>query len=139
MDQLAIALTGAIAIWLSQDSRESWRRYACLLGLAGQPFWFYATYTAEQWGIFALCTLYLASWLRGVWNHWIRPWHEARSTEPRRHFAPGTEVRALHGYYEGQVGVVHSIAGGRYVVCFDSIISPGDILLTYTADELEPA
>lgn len=73
MEQLAIAATGVTAVWLSQDSRETWRRYACIFGMIGQPFWFYATAKAGQWGIFVLCILYTYSWARGVWNHWLKP------------------------------------------------------------------
>lgn len=38
MDQAALLFTGFIAIWLTQDESESRRKYACLFGLAGQPF-----------------------------------------------------------------------------------------------------
>jgi len=44
-----------------------------VFGLLAQPFWFYATWQAEQWGIFALSFLYAASWLRGLWTQWVRP------------------------------------------------------------------
>jgi len=71
MDQIGIALTGAVAAFLSQDRRESWRKWACIFGMVGQPFWFYATWKAEQWGMFALCFLYLGAWMRGVWNNWV--------------------------------------------------------------------
>lgn len=71
IDQLAIGLCGVAAIFLSQDKRESRRRYACLFGLASQPFWFYTTWHAQQYGIFALCFLYMFSWLRGFYGHWI--------------------------------------------------------------------
>jgi len=71
VDQVAIALTGAIAIWLSQDKRETWRKNACLFGLVGQPFWFYSAYNAEQWGVFVLCFFYTWAWLKGVKNHWL--------------------------------------------------------------------
>lgn len=73
LDQIAIAFTGVTAIFLSQSKSERLRKYACLFGLASQPFWFYATFTAQQWGIFALCFLYTFSWARGVWNFWIAP------------------------------------------------------------------
>jgi len=73
LEQLAIAIFGVTAIWLTQQSREEWKRYACLLGLLGQPFWFYAAWTAEQWGIFALCFAYTYSWWIGFRNHWLRP------------------------------------------------------------------
>jgi hypothetical protein len=71
MEQLAIMVTGATAIWLSQDKNPVRRKYACLFGLAGQPFWFYSAYTAEQWGIFGLCFLYTWAWIKGFRNHWM--------------------------------------------------------------------
>lgn len=72
MEQIAIALTGATAIWLTQQHRESWKKYASILGLIGQPFWFYATYKAEQWGIFGLTFFYTYSWAIGFKNNWIK-------------------------------------------------------------------
>ncbi len=69
--QLALGLLGVIAIWLSQDARPDRRRFACLFGLAAQPFWFYAMWHAEQWGVFGLCFLYTWSWLKGVRTHWL--------------------------------------------------------------------
>jgi hypothetical protein len=71
-DQLGIALFGVTAIWLSQDAREGVRRFACIFGLVGQPFWFYATYVGEQWGMFALCFLYSWAWGKGFRQHWLR-------------------------------------------------------------------
>lgn len=71
MEQIAIALTGATAVWLSQDKRDSYRKWACIFGLVGQPFWFYSAWAAEQWGIFALCFLYTFSWWRGFRNNWL--------------------------------------------------------------------
>jgi hypothetical protein len=74
MEQIGIMLTGVTAVFLSQSKSERLRKFACLFGLIGQPFWFYATYTAEQWGIFAVCFLYTFSWARGFWNYWLLPW-----------------------------------------------------------------
>lgn len=73
LDQIGIALTGVTAVWLSQDQRPNWRRWACVFGMIGQPLWFYATFKASQWGIFALSFLYTLSWARGLWAHWVRP------------------------------------------------------------------
>jgi hypothetical protein len=70
--QIMIALFGVTAVWLTQDPRESRRRYACLFGLAAQPFWYWATWEAGQYGIFALCTIYTLSWMRGFHHHWIK-------------------------------------------------------------------
>jgi hypothetical protein len=50
VDQIAIALTGATAIWLSQDERVEWRKWAC---------------------IFALSFLYTFAWMRSIRYHWL--------------------------------------------------------------------
>lgn len=72
MEQIAIALTGVVAIWLSQDRRENWRKFACLFGMAGQPFWFYTSWSAQQWGIFVLRFFYTwAAWFKGVRQFWL--------------------------------------------------------------------
>ena len=73
IEQLGIALFGVAAVFLSQDARESWRRWACIAGLLGQPFWFYATWKAGQWGILALCFVYAFSWARGLRTYWWKP------------------------------------------------------------------
>lgn len=72
MDQLGLAAFGIAAIFLSQDSRESWRRWACIFGLAGQPFWLWSSWHAGQWGVFLLCFIYAGVWARGVWTYWLR-------------------------------------------------------------------
>ena len=70
MEQIGIALFGVLAIWLSQDKNVGRRKYAPLLGLLGQPFWFYSAYTHDQWGILALSVLYTISWAKGVRTYW---------------------------------------------------------------------
>lgn len=72
MDQLAILTLGVAAIWLSQDQRPRWARWACICGLLAQPFWIYASWTAGQWGILASSALYTVSWCRGVKAYWWR-------------------------------------------------------------------
>lgn len=71
MEQLAIVFTGVLAVWFSQDKLESRRKYAPILGLLSQPFWFYSAYTAEQWGIVVMCIFYSISWGRGFRTYWI--------------------------------------------------------------------
>lgn len=72
MEQAFIALTGGIAIWLTQQKRQDWKRFACIFGIVGQPFWFYSAYKAEQWGIFVLTLFYTYSWLVGIRNNWFK-------------------------------------------------------------------
>ncbi|MEQ8233270.1 MAG: hypothetical protein RLW61_14340 [Gammaproteobacteria bacterium] len=100
LDQIGIMLTGVIAVWLTQSANEERRRYACLFGLAGQPFWFYAAFTGAQWGVFVVCVLYTLAWLRGLQTHWLTP-REMVLEKPRTNFDWGEfyaeEEEAPHG------------------------------------------
>lgn len=71
-EQVAIALFGVTATFLSQDHRLSWQRWACVFGLASQPFWFYSAWKAEQWGIVFLVFVYGGCWVRGFYTFWIK-------------------------------------------------------------------
>jgi len=71
MDQIFIAITGLAAVFLSQSTGDK-RKYACFFGMASQPFWFYTTYTNEQWGIFALTFFYTYAWVLGFVNNWVK-------------------------------------------------------------------
>jgi len=73
ISQFCIAATGATAIWLSQDLKFYRRRWASVAGLAGQPFWFYDTFMAQQWGMFFLTLVFTAAWAKGFYNHWVKP------------------------------------------------------------------
>ena len=77
MEQIAITLTGVVAIWLSQDHRIQFRKWASIFGLIGQPFWFYSAYSAEQWGIFSLCFFYTYAWFKGFRTHWLISFKES--------------------------------------------------------------
>lgn len=69
--QGVIFLSGAFAIFLTQDPREEYRQWACIVGLVGQPFWIYATTMARQGGMFALTLIYTAAWMRGIFVYWV--------------------------------------------------------------------
>ena len=70
LEQIIIAITGVFAIWLSQDADQNRRKYAPIIGLIGQPFWFYSSYASEQWGIFVLSFFFTAAWYRGYRTYW---------------------------------------------------------------------
>lgn len=74
IEQILILFTGVPAIYLSQSGDHQQRRYACLFGLAGQPFWLMSAWKAEQWGILFLSVLYALSWGRGLYVNWIEGW-----------------------------------------------------------------
>lgn len=67
--QYFIALFGLSAVYMSMVSQSAKaRRWAPVVGLAGQPFWLYATGSAQQWGMFALCCAYTAIYLAGSYR-----------------------------------------------------------------------
>lgn len=70
ISQIIIAVTGVLAIWLSQDLRYDVRKWSPVVAIIGQPFWFIAMYSAEQYIILVLCGFYTASWLKGLYNYW---------------------------------------------------------------------
>jgi hypothetical protein len=72
IDQVVIACTGVVSIFLTQSQHESRRRYACIFGLAGQPFWVYMTITNQQWGVLVLTVLYTWAWAKGFRTHWMK-------------------------------------------------------------------
>jgi len=71
IDQLIIAITGVVAIWLTQGS-EKQQKWACIIGLLGEPAWFYTSWINEQYGIFILCSFYTFAWMRGIKRYWFR-------------------------------------------------------------------
>jgi len=73
IEQVVIGFTGTTAIWLTQDKRPHFRKWASVVGLIGQPAWYYASFVTEQWGIFFLSFLYTYAWMRGFYFNWIEP------------------------------------------------------------------
>lgn len=69
--QILIAITGTIAIWLTQQHREKWKRYAGIIGLLGQPAWLISSYQSELWGVFAMSIFYTYAWCLGIKNSWF--------------------------------------------------------------------
>jgi len=72
INQWGIIVLSCTSIWLV-GRREHWRRWGFVVGLMGQPFWFWSSWQHEQWGIFAVSVWYTYAWLQGIWNFWIKP------------------------------------------------------------------
>lgn len=80
---LGILLFGCSAVLLLgiPDSWEKWRqwkKWAPLLGLCGQPFWYWATWNDPRWGIRFVTVAFTLSWLNGVRLSLFLPWWTAR-------------------------------------------------------------
>jgi hypothetical protein len=71
-EQLVIAVCGISSVFLSQCHHRNQRRWACVFGIVAQPFWIYATWQAQQWGIFLLAFFYATAWIKGFWLYWVK-------------------------------------------------------------------
>lgn len=70
MTQLFIALFGLTSIWLAMGRSARGRKWAPLIGLVGQPFWFAFALDTQAWGLLALVGAYTVVYLRGALVQW---------------------------------------------------------------------
>lgn len=70
--QSGIVFFGATAIFLvGLKENNKWQRWGYVCGLCAQPFWYYTTWKAEQYGIFGMSVFYSYSWFNGFKNRWF--------------------------------------------------------------------
>jgi hypothetical protein len=69
--QTWIFLFGGAAIWLV-GRLENWKKWGYVVGLMGQPAWYYASLQSQQWGIMLLSIWYTYSWCQGIYNYWLK-------------------------------------------------------------------
>lgn len=71
LSQFMLFTCAVVAVFLSQHHDVEFNKYASIVGLIGEPFWFHSAYRAKQWGIMACAVFYTLSWSMGFYNHWI--------------------------------------------------------------------
>jgi hypothetical protein len=67
VNQLALAAFGLSSLWMAMGNTVTARRWAPVVGLIGQPFWFAFAWQTEGWGLLALTCAYTAVYVRGAW------------------------------------------------------------------------
>jgi hypothetical protein len=73
MTQLFIALFGLTSIWLAMGHNATGRKWAPIIGLAGQPFWLAFALSTDAWGLIVLVGAYTLVYMRGALLQWRRP------------------------------------------------------------------
>jgi hypothetical protein len=53
--------------------RQRFQRWACIVGLVSQPFWFWSVWVSGQWGVGVVAVVCALAWLKGLWIHWLAP------------------------------------------------------------------
>lgn len=77
MDQIFLGVFGVLAVWYSQDPDINKSKWACILGMCSQPFWFYSSIQSGQLGIFVCTVAGTVAWARGIHQHWFPTWRAA--------------------------------------------------------------
>lgn len=67
ISQTFLAVLSLTAVFLLTSKPSN--RWGHVVGLASQPFWLYASFSAEQWGIFICAIAYTVMWIRGIKNN----------------------------------------------------------------------
>lgn len=73
--QFALAAFGLTAMWCATGRHAGRRKWAPVIGLMGQPAWFYFSISSHAWGLLALSVAYALVYVRGIRQQWGR--HEA--------------------------------------------------------------
>ena len=73
MTQLFIAMFGLSSIYMAMGNNTRLRKWAPVIGLAGQPFWAYFAWQTQGWGLGALVIAYTVVYMNGIRVQWRRP------------------------------------------------------------------
>lgn len=69
-EQLGMAVFGLTAMWMAMGHSARLRRWAPIVGLAGQPFWAAYAWDTQGWGLAILVIAYSGVYIRGAWLQW---------------------------------------------------------------------
>lgn len=70
LNQVMIFVLSALAGLLVAQADDEMRKWGYIVGLASEPFWFWASIESRQWGVFGGCVVWTVIWAIGCWNHW---------------------------------------------------------------------
>jgi hypothetical protein len=66
-----ISILSLSSIGLAYYHAQDLRKFACLFGLAAQPFWIAHVIMTEAWGILPLTPAYTILYLLAIKQHWL--------------------------------------------------------------------
>lgn len=70
MNQLFMAAFGLTSLWCAMGNNANLRKFAPVIGLAGQPFWAWFAWQSQAWGLGLLVLAYTLVYIRGAWVQW---------------------------------------------------------------------
>ncbi len=70
LTQVPLTILSLLAIFCVTSRSQAVQKWGPVFGLCSQPFWLWATYSAQQWGMLLLSFVYVGMWVRGIRNAW---------------------------------------------------------------------
>jgi hypothetical protein len=70
--QFFLAAFGLTSIYFAMGHNVTLRRWAPVIGLAGQPFWAVFAWQSEGWGLAILVAAYTLVYIQGIRMQWGR-------------------------------------------------------------------
>jgi len=72
MIQFLMALFGLTSLYCAMSNQPRLRKWAPLIGLAGQPFWAWFAWQSSGWGLGLLVLAYTRVYIQGIRMQWGR-------------------------------------------------------------------
>lgn len=70
MIQFLMALFGLTSIYCAMGNNARLRKWAPIIGLAGQPAWFWFAWQSQAWGLSLLVAAYSLVYVHGIRVQW---------------------------------------------------------------------
>jgi hypothetical protein len=72
VSQIMIPILGLLSIFFLGCKKIRLVKFGFMFGLLAEPFWFYAAYTHQQWGVLLIVCAYFIGHSRGLFNSYMR-------------------------------------------------------------------
>lgn len=72
INEVCYTILTCLAIWLAGRTGPE-RRWCYISGVASTPFWLYAAYYTQEFGLLVTTLFCSYSWATGLFNYWIKP------------------------------------------------------------------
>ncbi len=68
--QALLAIFGVVYVLMAGGHNPTTRKWAPIVGLAGQPFWAMFAWSAGAWGLGITVSMFTAAYLASAWQQW---------------------------------------------------------------------
>lgn len=72
MTQFLMAFFGLTALYCAMGNSARLRKWAPIIGIAGQPAWFWFAWQSQAWGLGLLVLAYTLVYANGIYVQWCK-------------------------------------------------------------------